>query len=96
MAPTGSASPPRFVDHLVSREHRFSLGIDTRTGRPYVSIPVSNQRVDYEEYYAIDRATFDRFMADPGAALAFAERCRRREEDARLLHQPGTDRGTAL
>jgi hypothetical protein len=84
---------PHFMDHMVSREHRFSLGIETRSGQPYVSIPVSNQMADYEEHYAIDRNMFDRFMAEPDEALAFVARCRRREEDARLFHQPGGRRG---
>lgn len=84
-----------FVDQLVSREHRFSLGMVGETGQCYLSIPVANQRVDYEEYYRIERAWFDRFMADPHAALPLVERCRRREEDARLILPPGPDRGTA-
>lgn len=90
------SAKPAFVDALVSREHRYAIGVERETGHPYVSIPVSNQRVDYEEYYRIDQGMFDRFMADPREALAFVERCRRREEDARLIHQPSADRGTAL
>jgi len=87
---------PQFVDRIVSREHRFSLGIEARSGQPYVSIPVSNQLVDYEEFYAIDQGMFDRFLADAGEALAFVERCRRREEDARLFYQPSSRRGTPV
>jgi len=85
-----------FVDRLVSREHRFSIGVVKETGQHYISIPVSNQRVDYEEYYEIDEAMAARFLAGPDDALPFVERCRRREEDARLIYQPSADRGTAL
>lgn len=85
-----------FADKLVSREHRFSIGVVSETGEHYVAIPVSNRRVDYEEYYRIDREMAERFAANPDDALPFVERCRRREEDFRLIHQPGADRGTAL
>jgi len=84
-----------FIDHLVSREHRFSIGIIGTTGEKYLSIPVTNQRVDYEEHYWIDDVMFDRFAANPRDALSFVERCRQRQEDSRLILQPGADRGIA-
>jgi len=84
-----------FIDRTVSREHRYSLGLEAESGQHYLSVPVSNQRVDYEEYYRIDESMFARFLAEPDEARAFAERCRRREEDVRLFHQPRSDRGTA-
>ncbi len=46
-------------DIIVRREYRFTLGVEEISGRFYVSIPVSNGMADYEEYYEIDRATFD-------------------------------------
>jgi hypothetical protein len=51
--------------------------------------------VDYDEYYEIDRDEFDRYCADPVSAFAFVKRCRRREEDDRLIYQPGPERGGA-
>lgn len=86
----------KFNDEVVSREHRFSLGTEGTTGRHYVSIPVSNGVADYEEYYALDEAEYARYLADPDAALPLVDRCRRREEDARLIVQPGSSRGTAI
>lgn len=86
----------KFQDVFVSREQMFSVGIEQDSGRFYVSIPVSNGMADYEEYYEIDRATFDLFNRDPQAALPFVERCRRRELDELLIVQPGTNRGTAI
>ncbi|ALR20987.1 hypothetical protein [Sphingobium baderi] len=84
-----------FIDHLVSREHRFSIGVIGATREKYLSIPVTNQRVDYEKYYRIDDAMFDRFAANPLDDLPFVERCRQRREDSRLILQPGADRGIA-
>jgi hypothetical protein len=86
----------KFNDLLVSRQDRFSLGLEEGSGRRYVSIPVSNQMVDYEEYYEIDPAMFDRFLAEPSLAADFVDRCRRRLEDARLFYQPGRRRGSPL
>ncbi|MCE4054860.1 hypothetical protein [Pseudomonas sp. Au-Pse12] len=65
-----------FHDLLVRREEMFSMGIEEVSGRHYVSFPVSLGVVDYEEYYAIDRATFERFEQDLPAALEFVTRAR--------------------
>ena len=86
----------KFQDVLVSREHMFSVGFEQDSGRFYVSIPVSNGMADYEEYYEIDRATFELFRRDPDAALPFVAHCRKRELDELLIVQPGTNRGTAI
>ncbi|MFJ3525602.1 hypothetical protein ACIPO9_24250 [Pseudomonas sp. NPDC090203] len=86
----------KFKDILVSAEHMFSLGVEETTGRFYVSFPVSNGMVDYEEYYVIDRPTLELFQKDVEAAVCFVTRCRRRELDALLMIQPGANRGTAL
>ncbi|MVW88504.1 hypothetical protein EI969_21590 [Pseudomonas sp. PB101] len=86
----------KFSDVFTSREHMFALGVEETTGRLYLSIPVSNGMVDYEEYYQIDRARFDLFQTDLDTALAFAMRCRRRELDNLLIVQPGPNRGTAI
>ena len=85
----------RFADVLVNVEERYALGVEEESGRHCVAIPVSNGLVDYEEYYRIDRPTFDRFLVDPVAALAFVVRCRARELDDRLMIAPGSNRGVA-
>jgi hypothetical protein len=85
--------PTNFVDEMVSRELRFAIGIETRTGRYYLSIPVANRMVDYEEYYAIDRSAFERYRVDPRSAADFVKRCRNRELDDLLILKPGSDRG---
>lgn len=82
-----------FLDLAVDRDRRFSLGQERTTGRYYLSIPVALRLVDMEEYYRLDREEFDRFREDPEAAGRFADRCRQRLEDARLLIPPGPERG---
>ncbi len=86
----------RFHDEYFSREYRYSIGNDTNLGGKYLSIPVSNGIVDYEEYYALTPMQYDNFMSDQSGASAFAESCRRREHDDLLLQKPGWNRGTPV
>lgn len=86
----------KFDDLLVSREHRFSIGVEELSGRYYLSIPVSNSLVDYEEYYEIDKDAFERYQSDVSAALPFVERCRQRKADDLLILKPGTNRGVPM
>jgi hypothetical protein len=68
----------RFRDTFVSRDHRFSLGVDERTGGYYLSTPVSgfNHAAEWEAYFAIDEEQHARFHVDPAAADPFTEQCR--------------------
>ncbi len=91
----GRPAASRFNDTVVNRDQRYALGIDTQTGGYYLSIPVANRRAGYEEYYAISEAEFLLFQADAAAAVAFADSCRRHEQDDRLIIKPGHDRGSA-
>ena len=84
----------RFEDKSVDQSGRLSLGVDRNTGDYYLSIPVSNRLVDYEEYYRLSENEFQSLQKDDEAARAFAEQCRARAFDNRLILQPGTDRGT--
>jgi len=84
----------RFQDSLVDREGLLSLGIDREGGHPYLSIPVSNQMVDYEEYYRLSPAEYETFGGDLAQARIFANACRTRAHDDRLILPPGSDRGT--
>jgi hypothetical protein len=77
----------------VDPEERWALELDEPSGRTFVSIPVSNAYVDYEEYYEVDRPTFDRFAADPTQAREFVEMAKNRELDHLLLLPPGRLRG---
>jgi hypothetical protein len=68
----------RFRDTFISREHRFSLGTDERTGGYYLSTPISgfNHAVEWEAYFKIDEVQYSQFRTDPGAADLFTEQCR--------------------
>ncbi|AZD83093.1 MULTISPECIES: hypothetical protein [Pseudomonas] len=85
----------KFNDILFSESERFSIGIEEDSGKFYVSIPVSNRMIDYEEYFEIDKTSFDLYINNPTSALSFVERCRKREVDNLLIIQPGIDRGVA-
>lgn len=93
--PGHAAMSARFVDMHVFREDRFSIGHDSQTGEYFLSIPVANRMVDYEEYYRITPEQNERFADDVDAARAFADACRARQKDDALILQPGSDRGTA-
>ena len=80
-----------FVDQVM----RFGLDIDEDTGRRFVNIPVSNRMADYLEWYEVDAATFDAWLANPALAHDFVAKAKRRELDHLLLLKPGTDRGWA-
>ncbi|MDX1878931.1 hypothetical protein SBE55_14010 [Mycolicibacterium sp. 141076] len=84
----------KFTDVYFSREHRYSIGIESESERHYVSIPVSNGLVDYEEYYAISPQQAAVFPSDESAAINFVAECQRHEHDDLLIQKPGTNRGT--
>lgn len=86
----------KFSDTKHSRENRFAIGIEERSGKYYLSIPVGNQLVDYEEYYELTKAEFDQFESDLSQAVAFADDCRKRKKDHLLIQKPGRDRGVPI
>lgn len=86
----------KFTDRYFNREERFSLGIEEASGKFYASLPVSNDMIEYEEYYEIDSTQFELFQKDLNAALAFLTKCRRRELDELLIQKPGSRRGMAI
>ncbi|MGB8206538.1 MAG: hypothetical protein WCF69_02845 [Mycobacterium sp.] len=86
----------KFEDTYFSKEDRYSLGIESTSGRHYVSIPVSNGIVDYEEYYEITPDEYHQFLSDKAAAVEFVESCRKHERDDLLIQKPGSNRGTPV
>lgn len=86
----------KFEDTYFSREDRYSIGVESTSGRYYASIPVSNGLVDYEEYYELSEGQYQEFLRDRSAAIEFIEACRRREHDNLLLQRPGSNRGTPV
>lgn len=86
----------RFRDILVRKEERYSIGVEELTGRYYLSIPIANNLVDYEEYYEINKEEFDAFNVSVVATAEFVQQCRNRKQDDRLMMKPGKDRGVAI
>lgn len=86
----------KFHDVVVCRDQRFSIGIEEDSGRYYLSIPVSNGLVDYEEYYELDQKSFKRYQLSTIEALSFVQRCRNRQADDVLIIKPGANRGVAI
>lgn len=66
----------KFSDILVSRELRFSIGVEESSGRYYISIPVSSQLADYEKYYELTEEQFEEFRSNFKKASTFADQCR--------------------
>ena len=85
----------RFQDSRVYRRERFSIGRDMAGDVFYLSIPVANRLVDYEEYYRVSEAQFELFSENAQAAAKFAAECRARKHDNELILKPGSDRGDA-
>ena len=87
---------PNMKTEFVDRAERWSLTIDRDTQKTYVAIAVTNSsHVEYDEWYAVDEATFATWVAEPTLAADFVSKAKRRELDHLLLLEPGTDRGVA-
>lgn len=69
------------------------MGVEAGSGVHFLAIPVSNQMIDYMEYYKLSDDEYRALHDDADQAVEFADSCRRRERDDRLFMQPGTDRG---
>jgi hypothetical protein len=86
----------QFKDLFFSKEKYFSVGVEEESGSYYVSIPVSNRKADYEEYYRIDKTLFDQCQSDLSQLEFVADECRKRLRDSDLIIKPGSDRGTPV
>ncbi|GLS24773.1 hypothetical protein [Marinibactrum halimedae] len=84
----------KFEEKFFSKTHRFSVGIETASGNYFLSIPVTNGIVDYEEYYQITESQFTSFQNNPDEASDFLKSCRSRQLDHLLFQKPGSNRGT--
>jgi len=83
----------KFVKAYLSETHRYWLGREEESGRPFLGIPMSNSMIDYIEYYWLTLDQYEEFAVDEHACAAFADACRRRDRDELLVYQPGPDRG---
>ena len=80
-------------DELVNSAERFSLGVDQESGRRYISIPVANRLVDYEEFYELTSEEYLKCICNAMTAAQVAQQCRENQLDSRLIVRPGSDRG---
>lgn len=87
------SSREQYTTLYVSLDPRFSLERGVTTGKPVLSIPVTNQMAEYDEWYSISEEEFEQFMADHDLAKDFAVRCGYRQMDERLVLKPGRVRG---
>lgn len=83
----------KFKDEFFSSHPRYSLGVEEVSGKKYISIPVSNTQMEYEEYYEVSPDVYKALLKYPELARSHAEKCRRRENDVNLILKPGEDRG---
>lgn len=83
----------KFNDLFFSKEKRFSVGIEENSGNYYISIPVSNRLADYEEYYRIEKAAYEKHKNDLTQLAFLADECRNHLRDDDLIIKPGADRG---
>ena len=86
----------KFEDAFFSEKDRLAIGVEKETGKHYLSIPVTNSFVDYEEYYEISEEVFNDYAQNLDKAIAFAEECRARIHDNLLIIKPGADRGISV
>jgi len=82
-----------FSDIHINKENRFSLGVETYSGKYFLSIPLSNKMVDYEEYYEIDKILVENYPDSINEIIKLLKRCRSRQYDDFLFYKPGSDRG---
>ncbi len=85
-----------FLDVVIDQQNKFAIGIEETSGRFYLSIPVSNHFVDYEEYYEISEEVFEKYKSDMKEAISFVKKCRERKCDALLMQKPGSNRGVPI
>ena len=85
----------KFNDVFFNKEYKFSIGVESESGKNYLSIPVSNGIVDYEEYYEISENQFSSYQKMPSTAIEFLDKCRARQLDNLLIMKPGNNRGVA-
>jgi len=83
----------KFTDILINKDNYFSIGLEETSGKYYLSIPVSNEFVDYEEYYWIDKKSFELYKDDISSAFSFVQECREHLNDKLLIIKPGSSRG---
>lgn len=86
----------RFEPTFYSKDHRYSMGRDLKTGGHYLAIPVSNGIVEYNEQYWLTPNQWEDFVGNHSAAQEFVEECRAHQHDDQLIYVPSENRGEPL
>ncbi|GAB18777.1 hypothetical protein GOEFS_064_00160 [Gordonia effusa NBRC 100432] len=86
----------RFNTEYSARDQCYALGTESPTKQFYLAIPVSTASVEYNEYYTLSEGEYRHFMDSREAAITFADECRIREHDDRLIIKPGSNRGAPI
>ncbi|MGM3225992.1 hypothetical protein [Dickeya zeae] len=86
----------KFKNESVNGEDRYAIGIELDSGKYFISIPVRNKFIEYSEFYEIDKNEFLEFKKEIALAIPLAEKCRRHENDNKLILPPPDDRGEAF
>jgi hypothetical protein len=63
-----------FDDTYVNHDAQYSLGVERKSGRYYLSMPWNRGLVLDTAYFELDRDTYERFRTDQGGALEFIAR----------------------
>lgn len=72
------------------------MGFEETTGKYYLSIPVANPYVEYEEYYEIDPDQYEVCPANLAQLKEIAKKSRARQNDEKLMVKPGRLRGSPV
>lgn len=83
----------KFNDIYLLKDERFSIGIEEESSTYYLSIPVANSYIEYEEYYRIDKSIVDQYPDNFDQVKEIIELCRARKNDQNLIQKPGKNRG---
>lgn len=86
----------KFDDQFVFKDDRFSVGTEVVSGVHYISIPVRNPYLEYEEYYKIDESEYRNCPGNLDVLRKIAEICRAGLNDDNLIMAPGRLRGRPI
>jgi len=86
----------KFVAQFTFKDDRFTIGTEMDSGSHYISIPVINPYVEYQEYYKINESEYLNCPDNIEILRKIAEKCRSRLNDDNLMMKPGRLRGTPV
>lgn len=76
----------RFRDLYVSKDPRFTIGIELETQKYYISTMTYSGMADLIEYYEIEKEDFDKVFTDLDHLKKLVQKCKDHKNDSRLMH----------